>query len=170
VSHSPPTAAPPLDDIDEIVGYWHAANPRVDPTTKALALRLRRTAHLLERAMHEELAGEDIDTWEVETLLALHRTPTACTAGTLQRAAQVSSAAMTNRVARLEQRGWVRRDIDPSDRRQVLVTLTEAGTRRAEELVAAKIEGERRFFSGLDHDTLEQMNAALKKLLSTRSL
>jgi DNA-binding MarR family transcriptional regulator len=155
------------DEIDEVVGYWHRANPELDTTTKALAMRLRRVGHLLERAMHAELTGNDVEPWEVEMLLALRRAPETCsTAGALQRAAQVTSGAITNRLGRLEQRGWVRRDVDLSDRRQVLVTLTPDGQQRSDELIAAKTGAEQRFFAALDRSALERMNADLKVLMA----
>ena len=163
-------ADPGPDDIDEVVGFWHRANPDLDTTTKALAMRLRRVSHLLERAMHAELADTDVETWEVEMLLALRRAPETCsTAGALQRAAQVTSGAITNRLGRLEQRGWVRRDVDLSDRRQVLVSLTPDGYQRSEELIAAKTGAEQRFFAALDRAALERMNADLKVLMAACS-
>lgn len=39
----------------------------------------------------------------------------------------ITSGAMTNRVDRLEKRGFVERVKSPSDGRQVLVTLTDVG-------------------------------------------
>jgi DNA-binding MarR family transcriptional regulator len=158
------------DDIDQVVGYWHQENPDLDVTTKALAMRLRRVAHLLERAMHAETSRDDAESWETEMLLALRRAPAwCCTAGGLQRATHVTSGAITNRLGRLEQRGWVRRDVDLSDRRQVLVTLTEAGLARVDELIAAKSVAERRFFAGLDRLALERMNADLKTLTASNA-
>jgi DNA-binding MarR family transcriptional regulator len=155
------------DEIDQVVGYWHQANPDLDITTKALALRLRRVFHLLERAIHAEIGRDDAESWEVEMLLALRRAPECCsTAGGLQKAAQVTSGAITNRVGRLEQRGWVRRDVDLSDRRQVLVTLTAAGQTRVDQMIAAKSVAERRFFAALDRDALERINADLKCLMA----
>jgi DNA-binding MarR family transcriptional regulator len=158
------------DEVDQVVCYWHRANPDLDITTKALAMRIRRVAHLLERVMHAELGRDDAEAWEVEMLLALRRAPEGrSTAGGLQRAAQVTSGAITNRLGRLEQRGWVRRDVDLSDRRQVLVTLTAAGQARVDELIAAKSVAERRFFAALDRDALVRINADLKALMAANS-
>jgi len=91
----------------------------------------------------------------------VHHPEYRASAGELGRECQVTSGAITNRLGRLEQRGWVRRDVDLSDRRQVLVTLTEAGHARVAELIAAKSVAERRFFADLDRGALERMNADL---------
>ena len=49
----------------------------------------------------------------------------------------VHPAAVTNAIARLEQRGLVRRQMSPEDRRVVLATITPAGRTLAEEATDA---------------------------------
>jgi DNA-binding MarR family transcriptional regulator len=154
------------DQADEIVDYWCKENPGLDPVTKTLAIRLRRAAHHLERELRSELAAQDAEMWEFEVLLSLRRSHGySKSAGALLKEAQVTSGAITNRVGRLEERGWVRRDVDPSDRRQVLVTLTEDGLRRADQLIAMKTETEQRLFGGLDRAVRERMADDLRTLL-----
>jgi DNA-binding MarR family transcriptional regulator len=121
------------DRVDVVVDFWLQENPDLDTRIKMLAIRLRRAAHHLERALRQELAADGIEMWEFEVLLALRRNPDHCrSAGDLLRESQVTSGAITNRVARLEERGWVRRDMCPDDRRQVLVSLTPEGLARAD--------------------------------------
>ena len=85
--------------------------------------------------------------------------------GTLLRESGVTSGAITNRVSRLERAGWVTREIDPDDRRHVLVNLTEEGEKRANRLVTMKTEAEQRFFGALDRDVIERLSADLSTLL-----
>jgi DNA-binding MarR family transcriptional regulator len=146
--------------------YWCRENPGLDLVTKTLAIRLRRAAHHLETELRRELAPHDMDLQEFEVLLSLRRgAGHSKSAGELMKESQVTSGSITNRVARLEQRGWVRRDVDPSDRRQVLVTLTEEGLRRSDRLVATKTETEQRLFAGVERETLARMSADLRTLL-----
>ncbi len=49
----------------------------------------------------------------------------------------VHPAAVTNAIARLEQRGLVQRQMSPDDRRVVLATITPAGRTLAEEATDA---------------------------------
>jgi DNA-binding MarR family transcriptional regulator len=56
--------------------------------------------------------------------------------GRLSAAPGLSSASTTELVDRLERRGFVRRERDPRDRRQVLLVLEPAARRIAEELLA----------------------------------
>lgn len=150
---------------DAIVAFWEQEDPDLDTTAKALSLRLRKTAHLFDRALHRDLAEVGVEVWEFEMLLALRRAPgMRHNAGGLMAEAQVTSGAMTNRLVRLERHGWVRRTPGPTDRRQVWVTLTRAGQRRVAQLLAAKAGTEQRFFAGVDRTRLERMVADLRVL------
>jgi len=154
------------DQVDVLVEFWLQENPDLDARAKTLAVRLRRAAHHLERALRQELAASDIEMWEAEVLLALRRGADHCrSAGELLRESQVTSGAITNRVARLEQRGWVRRDIDPADRRHVLVTLTSEGLARADQFLATKTQSEQALLGRLDQDVQDRLNNDLRALL-----
>ena len=99
-------------------------------------------------------------------LLALRRAPgQRLSAGALLRGSQVTAGAITNRVARLEKQGWVQRDIDPADRRQVLVTLTADGQRHADKILALKTTAEQRLLGQADPAALERMCEDLRNLL-----
>jgi DNA-binding MarR family transcriptional regulator len=159
-----PTAA--RDQVDLFVDQWRREYPSLDVAVKSTAIRLRRISHHLDRELRRELAQLDMEIWEFEVLLALRHAP-GCQlgAGALLRASQVTSGAITNRLTRLEKRGWVSREIDPRDRRHVLVTLTDSGEARAEELVTTKTGAEQRILSRLDRPTLERMASDLRRLL-----
>jgi len=152
--------------VDAVVDFWYQENPELDRRVKMLAIRVRRVAHHLERVLRQELAAHNIETWEFEVLLALRQGEGFCrSAGDLLRESQVTSGAITNRVAQLEKRGWVRRDVCPSDRRQVLVSLTPEGVARADELLATKTQAEMNLFGRLDEAAQDRVNDDLRSLL-----
>jgi DNA-binding MarR family transcriptional regulator len=154
------------DLAEEIAEYWCRENPAVDPVTKILAIRLRRAAQHLERELRRELDAYDTDIPELEVLMTLRRAEGySSSAGALAKEWHVTSGAITNRIGRLEARGWVRRDFDPADRRQVLVTLTEEGVRRIDHLLAIKTETEQRVFGTIDRATINRLSADLRSLL-----
>jgi DNA-binding MarR family transcriptional regulator len=156
----------PRDLAEEIADYWSRENPAVDPVTKMLAIRLRRAAQHLERELRRELDAYDTDMAEFEVLMTLRRAEGySSTAGTLAKEWQVTSGAITNRIGRLQARGWVERDFDPADRRQVLVTLTKEGVRRIDRLLAIKTETEQRLFGTIDRATINRLSADLRTLL-----
>jgi DNA-binding MarR family transcriptional regulator len=159
-------AAVERDRVDVVVDFWRQENPDLDTRVKTLAIRLRRAAHHLERALRQELAASGTEAWEFEVLLALRRSPDhCCSVGDLLRESQVTSGAITNRVARLEERGWARRATCPDDRRQVLVSLTPEGLARADELLATKTQADQAVFGHVDRVVQDRLNADLRTLL-----
>jgi DNA-binding MarR family transcriptional regulator len=154
------------DQVDDLIDYWCQENPGVDMTTKALAVRIRRIYHHLDRSLRRELAAIDMEQWEFEVLLPLRRSPGhRLSVGELAGDSQVTPGAVTNRVGRLEERGLVRRDVDPADRRQVIVSLTEDGLARSDQMIATKIQADQRAFGSLDKETQKRMLADLRTLL-----
>lgn len=154
------------DRADVLVDLLAQDGTDADAAIKKLGVRLRRLANHLERELRRELAAQGIEVWELEMLLALRRAPReSLSAGALLRASQVTSGAITNRIARLEKQGLVRRDVDPGDRRQVLVTLTQSGQHRADCILAIKTTAEQRLLGHADLDAIARMSEDLKNLL-----
>lgn len=160
-----PTADPRSDRIDSMLAFIHGLQPGRDLTTKAVAWRLRRVAHHLDTEIRRRLAAEGMELWEIEILCALLRREGTLTMGELLDIAQLTSGAITNRIARLEQEGYVRRDVDPGDRRQVLVSLTPKGHDRAWEVIEANNTAEQAIFAGIDPDLQRRLSADLRELL-----
>lgn len=134
---------------------------------KALAYRVRRLAHRLETEIKRELAPHGIELWELELLACLIRTEPQhrLSAGALMTHLQLTSGAVTNRVNRMERNGWVTRDLDPDDRRSVLVTLTPAGEQRALEVFGIKTDAERGLLSALSPAAQRRLNDDLRTVL-----
>jgi len=138
-----------------------------DRVSKALSFRLLRAARLLETELRREFDAFGVGLWEVELLGALKRAgpPYRLSAGQLLSSMRLTSGGVTKRVAGLERKGWVRRDIDPSDRRQILVSLTDEGLARAQEVFGMKTETEARLLGALPATAQENLNADLRRLL-----
>lgn len=155
-----------LDQVDVLLAAWKKQNPELDVPAKAVTIRLRRLTHYIEREVRRELAEHGIELWEFEMMLALRRSPGGqLHAGALQRYSQVTSGAITNRIARLEEQGWVRRDVEPKDRRQVIVSLTEAGKERAQTIFDTKISAEHRLLGDVDPAVIDRITDDLRTLL-----
>lgn len=59
----------------------------------------------------------------------------------------------------------MRRDVDPADRRHVLVTLTPEGLVRADQLLATKTQSEQALLGRLDGNAQDRLNHDLRMLL-----
>ena len=84
----------------------------------------------------------------------------------LFRGLMLSSAGITSRLDRLEHRGYVKRSRHPSDRRGVLVSLTDAGRKVLEQAVDADAAGEQKLLSALTKQDRRALAVQLKKLLT----
>jgi len=113
-------------------------------------LALHRTTHCTLHALSSALAGENLTAAEINALANL------ADRGVLnvrELSAQTGTRAttLTGVLDRLENRGYVTRELDPADRRSFRLPLTEAG--RA---VAARV---RAAVAGLERDALSGLSA-----------
>jgi DNA-binding MarR family transcriptional regulator len=154
----------PRDHVDVVVASWYAETPTFDRTIKQLAIRLPRVSHYLQRAQRRELAAQGMEIWEFEVLITLRHAGT-CTAGDLLRRMEVTSGAISNRLARLEKSGWIRRDVDVNDRRHVLVRLTKQGLAKTDEMLKVTTHADEALFGHLDRKRQQQLNEALRTIL-----
>ena len=79
-------------------------------------------------------ADHDLESWEFDVLATLLRNgdPHQMTPGELLDSMMITSGAMTNRIDRLEARGYVGRSKSEIDGRRVLVTLTDDGREKVD--------------------------------------
>lgn len=101
-----------------------------------------------------------------DVLATLRRSgePYELTAGDLVRQSMVTTGAITNRIDRLEQRGYVER-ATTSDRRKVLVRLTPAGLALVDEVAVAHLAVERELLASLDDRRIRDLTRSLRALL-----
>jgi DNA-binding MarR family transcriptional regulator len=120
--------------------------------------------------MHEETLDQlDLTLSDWHTLTALHWAgkPYRRKAGELARHAELTSGAMTSRLDALETEGLVRRLRDPSDRRSVLVELTEKGRQAHEQAMGIQAQKEALLAEALTDREKEQLNSLLRRVLIT---
>jgi DNA-binding MarR family transcriptional regulator len=89
------------------------------------------------------------------------------TAGDLARQSGLTTGAVTAVVDRLEKGGWVRRKADPTDRRRVVVEVTDKAVQMTIELYGPLKEKGERMLSGL---TVAELELMLKALRSSRQV
>ena len=104
-------------------------------------------------------------------LAALRRSggPYALAAGRLGTITGVTSGTMTNRIDRFEDRGLVRREPDPSDRRGVQVVLTPAGRTSVDSALADLVDEEQQILSALSIEDTNELVRVLRILLSAQA-
>jgi DNA-binding MarR family transcriptional regulator len=70
---------------------------------------------------------------------------------------------MTNRLDGLEEEGLITRSPDPSDRRGILIELTDLGKKKIDEAVAIQADKEAVLLNSLTKKDKDALNDALRK-------
>lgn len=155
------------DEVDEVVGAWQRERPDLPVAPMHIWSRILRLSLHLDDARRAAHVSHRLEGWEFDVLAALRRAgePYALNPGALLRETHVTSGTMTNRVDRLVDRGFVRRQADPRDGRQVLVVLTAAGKEVVDAALGSLLEAEEQLLSGLNEAQRTQLSDALRQLL-----
>jgi DNA-binding MarR family transcriptional regulator len=155
------------DEVDALVQAWRRERPDLDLAPVEVFSRVSRLSRLLDRARKAAFAGQQLEPWEFDVLAALRRTgkPYRLSPSQLLRETMVTSGTMTNRVDRLEARGYVERLADPHDRRGVLVGLTAAGKRAVDGAFEMLIVNERELLAELSAADRRSLAGLLKRLM-----
>ncbi|MEV1006823.1 MarR family transcriptional regulator [Streptomyces sp. NPDC049881] len=154
------------DEVDRLVAAWRRERPDLDVEPLEVLSRVSRLARHLDRARRLAFAERDLEPWEFDVLTALRRagSPYQLSPGQLLTQTLVTSGTMTNRIDRLAKKGLVERLPDPSDRRGVLVRLTEAGQRQADEALAGLLTQERALLGDLTAQQRRELATLLRVL------
>ena len=79
----------------------------------------------------------------------------------------LSSAGITSRLDRLESRGYIRRTRSATDRRSVLVEITDTGRKVLDQAITADAAREGEMVAGLSRAERRSLAALLRKLIAT---
>ena len=160
-----------IDYVDEVMSSWQAVRPDLDTTPIAVVSRILRAAQLIQSRL-DTLIGADValsHKGDLDTLTALRRAGSgkALSPTTLAQVGQLTSGGMTNRLDRLEASGLIAREAHPDDRRSVLVSLTPAGERLADEAFAVSLTAQADLLTPLSAEQRRNLAANLHDLLSS---
>ena len=156
-----------MDEIDRIVAQWNAVRPDLDVGPTHTLQRITRLGLLQSASFARVFAPYGVSFGEYLVLAALRRAgpPYRMNPTALFNSVILSSGAMTNRLDRLEEMGFVERLPDPADRRGRLVALTDRGLELVDTSVIDHLENEVRLLNALDADEQQQLADLLRKLL-----
>lgn len=154
------------DEVDRLVAAWRRERPDLDVEPLEVLSRVSRLARHLDRARRLAFAEHQLEPWEFDVLTALRRAgnPYQLSPGQLLTQTLVTSGTMTNRIDRLTKKGLVERLPDPSDRRGVLVRLTNEGRDRADQALAGLLDQERAILAELSRAQRGDLAGLLRQL------
>lgn len=130
----------------------------------ALGLLFRQTRDAMWARMEKELAaaGHELN---FSQFITLKRLSSSCAGVTdLARMADLNPGAMTRSLDKLEARGLIERQADPSDRRALNIHLTDAGKAMWKDIDQCGQRVRERALHGLDEATRVQLTRLLEQV------
>ena len=154
-----------LDHVGRIMAKWAEARPDLDVSPQGIIGRLHRVAARLTEELVAVYAEFGLGEGEFDVLATLRRegAPYELNPSDLAAWTMVSSGAVTKRVDRCVERGWVTRRVGDGDGRGRVVALTDAGLELIDRAFTAHMANEQRLVSSLN----EMERARLAHLLET---
>ena len=151
------------DHVDLVIAQWATERPDLDVTPTGVIGRLHRVAMRLTDELVETFQRFGLGEGEFDVLATLRRSgpPFEMTPGELGRATMVSSGAVSKRVDRCVQQGWVSRRTSDADGRSRVVALTRSGRELIDEAFTAHIANEHRLVAPLTQRQREALRDAL---------
>lgn len=156
------------DTIDALQEDWSEQRPDLDAEPMGVVLRIQALAKILGDQTSARLQEYDLQWWQYDVLATLRRQgePFTLPATALAESAMLTSGAMTNRIDRLEELGLVRRLKDASDRRKVLVQLTDRGLNLIESATEARFESAMEALDSLSSRQRVSLSNLLRQVLA----
>lgn len=154
------------DHVDRVVAQWAAERPDVDAGPIRIIGRVSRLSREIDHRLKAVFNAHGLEAWEYDLLASLRRLgpPYELTAGEITESLMITSGAVTNRIDRLEGRGYVERVKADGDQRFVRVRLTPAGRAVMDETLPAHLAGEEQLLAGLTPTERRQLERLLRKL------
>ncbi|WP_372727329.1 MarR family winged helix-turn-helix transcriptional regulator [Nocardioides sp.] len=158
-----------LDHVGRIMAQWHRERPDLDVSPQGVIGRLHRLAETLADELAAVYAQFGLGAGEFDVLATLRRSgaPYELAPGALAASTMVTSGAVTKRVDRCVEQGWVTRRPSEHDARGRVVALTPSGLELIDRAFDAHMANEHRLLSGLS-DLERTRLAALLELLGRR--
>ncbi len=153
-----------VDHVGRIMDQWARERPDLDASPQALIGRLHRLGAALTDELVPVFAQFGLGEGEFDVLATLRRSgaPFALTPTELAETTMVSSGAVTKRVDRCLERGWVTRTVSDRDGRGRVVRLTASGRRLIDRAFTAHMANEHRLVAGLALSERAELAALLE--------
>jgi DNA-binding MarR family transcriptional regulator len=155
------------DKVSDIIDVWRDRYPSMATEGIAIVNRLLVISQILQSACDATLASFGLSAVDFDILATLLRQRgTAINCSQLSNKTMLTNGAITKRIDSLVKRGYVAREEDLNDRRNVLICLTEVGKRVAESALKLRAQQCDSMLSSFTVLELRSIGACLAKLLS----
>lgn len=157
----------PRDSVDRLIADWRRVRPDLDVSSVAIVSRLERVMDHVDPELEALYAEHGLSGPNFAVLVTLARLnqPGGVSQRRLMDELGLTSGTVSVRMDRLVEQGLVERQVDPDDKRNSRITLTDQGMQLFERIVPAHLANERRLLSSLSEVEQELLATLLRKLL-----
>ncbi|MFC9706205.1 MarR family winged helix-turn-helix transcriptional regulator [Streptomyces sp. NPDC056943] len=155
----------PRDWTDDHVARWQPVLPGLDPVVEGAVTRMKKLSVHFRRVREQSLVDFDLERHEFDTLHKLAGRGGSAAPSELAQDLDLAPASVSGRLDALEKRGFVRRTQSTTDRRRVVVELTDSGHQTW--LGAMDVLGheEYRLLGVLSAEERNQLNDLLRRIM-----
>lgn len=156
------------DHTSRVINQWASVRPDVDTTAMEVIARLLRASKIIEARLDAVASAIGMNhKGDLDVLTTLRRIgpPHQQTPTLLAHNVQLTTGGMTSRLDRLERAGLVVRSPDPSDRRGILVSLTDAGFDKADKAFELLVDAQNSLLGALTANQRQESAKILECLM-----
>jgi DNA-binding MarR family transcriptional regulator len=156
------------DLVERGMRQWQRERPDIDSSGKAVVGRLLRLEEVVLRTLNSVLEpyGLKYQEYAVLATLRVAGAPYRLPPSRLQATLLFTSGGLSNLLKRLERAGWIKRSLDPSDGRGVLVKLTPKGVRLADEAMPRHAAAELHLLRMFDASQRDMLSSLLSQMMT----
>lgn len=164
---SSPHETSPQDSVDRLLTSWARTGVDLDLSPVAVIARLDRLRAIIDSELAATFAEFGLSGSDFAALATLRRLGDegAVSQRRLMRELHLTSGTVSLRVDRLNERGLVARLSNPEDRRNSLVSLTDAGRELFDQAAPHHLATENRLLAALGPEQRDQLADLLRQLL-----
>ena len=157
------------DQIEQILAQWTAERPDLDASPMAVIGRISRVSRKVDTRLAATFARHGLDAAAFDVLATLRRSgaPYTLSPSELTASTMVTSAAIAQRLNRLEERGLVSRTKNSSDGRGKKVALTADGLALVERVLPDHLATEESILAGLSPEERKALAELLARIEGT---
>lgn len=161
--------APYKDVMDVGLAQWRREFPDIDSSAKATTGRILRLHDVILKAFNKAFKAHGLKYANYAVLATLRSSgrPYEMTPTALQEMMVLTSGGLSKLLARIEADGFIERSIESSDRRSVIVRLTEKGRVIADRAMRTQAKVEHELIATLSMAEREALSSMLRRLLLT---
>jgi DNA-binding MarR family transcriptional regulator len=155
------------DGVDAIIEQWARERPDLDTTAMEVFGRVFRLSAAGANATHAAYMRYGIGRPEFDLLATLRRSgaPYELAPSELAASMMLSSGGTTARLDRLERAGLIVRRPSETDRRSVLVRLTDGGREIIEQAVDSGLSAQQQLLRHMEPEKVRLLNELLREAL-----